>query len=213
VLRVEVADTGAGISPEEQERIFEPYVQGSGNSNGKGTGLGMTIVKSLVEAMGGGLSLESAPGRGTSVAFSLPLEHSPCGEDAGKAVPGVDARDLRVLVVEDNPVDRTFLTGILRSYGYRVESAENGARALEKLSETDFDVLFMDVQMPEMDGIEATREIRKRCGNGLPVIALTGHSGDEERRRFLEAGMNGHLVKPVEGPSLLRALALLGPKT
>ena len=170
-----------------------------------GTGLGLAIVKRLVKLMNGAMTLKSTPGRGTSVSFTLPLavsEEAPSDlpdESAEAQVEDASGRPLRVLVVEDNPVNQLAVNEYLQDFGHEVAMAENGRQALELLDENDFDLILMDVQMPEMDGIETTARIRTgqaNCVPDIPIIALSAYAMSEDREKFLAAGMDDHVTKP-----------------
>ncbi len=204
VLHLEVADTGKGIPPELGDRIFEPFRQVDGSTTRRhgGTGLGLAITRKLVEMQGGTISYESTPGRGTVFRVEIPYRSAEPDLDEARPRPG----DVTVLVVEDNPVNRKVASRLLERRGYRVRLAENGREALEALREEAADVVLMDVQMPEMDGLEATRRIRGgEAGDELrlvPIVALTAHVSEDDRRRCQEAGMDAFLTKPID-PELL----------
>ena len=209
----EVSDTGIGIEQTQHSRIFEPFVQaldpvrpGQG-----GTGLGLAISRDLVRAMGGELDVDSAPGKGTIFRFALPLPRAPdahavaaarppAAAPALPAVPQDDFLGARVLLVEDNSVNRMVGTAMLESMGLTVVVAEDGEEALAVLSRTTVALVLMDCQMPVMDGYEAThrlREIERLTGAPrLPVIALTANALSGDVERCLAAGMDAHLAKP-----------------
>ncbi len=216
-LRFEVEDNGIGISEQDQARLFEPFTQADFSASRRygGTGLGLAIVKSLVELMDGSIGVESRPGEGSIFAFELPMRL--VAEQEVK-VPAVDQRarfsdekQLRVLLVEDNPVSSVVAEGILRYLGAAVDTAANGHEAVIKASQQTFDLILMDCQMPEMDGFEATREIRRlerQSGIGhTAIVALTAHALAEDRERCLAVGMDDHLAKPVRREALANVLA------
>ena len=207
-LHVEVVDTGKGMSPEELSRLFQPFVQGDASTTRKygGTGLGLAISQQLVNNMGGVIRCTSTPGKGSKFEFmvSLKIDNSiPVTETEVKApvtLPGA-----RALLVEDNTVNQMLAKALLGKLGMTVVLAEDGSKAVEQLRNTpnDFDIVLMDIQMPVMDGYEATHLIRSELGlNDLPIVALTAHATREERDRCLASGMNDHLSKPFSKKSL-----------
>ncbi|MBV9041163.1 MAG: response regulator [Acidimicrobiia bacterium] len=214
----EVTDTGIGIAPEDQERLFESFSQADASTTRRygGTGLGLAISKQLVELMQGSMGVDSEVGTGTTFWFTVrlapaagPLESvenggsGPGTEDAG--APGKGAR---ILVVEDNAINQQVATGMLQRLGYAVDLAGNGREALDAVASTTYSAVLMDCQMPEIDGYEATAEIRRREAGTthVPIIAMTASamSGDEERA--LAAGMDGYVTKPVKLDELGRVL-------
>jgi len=224
-----VSDTGIGIPPDKLDVIFEPFTQADSSLSRKyhGTGIGLGIVRQLVGLMGGSICVDSAPGEGTSMYFTLgygPAQIVGLGGPGGRGVlegQGVDRpgdgevpvlAGLKVLLAEDDRVNRITATRFLERLGMSVTCAENGKRALEMLEQGDFDLVIMDIQMPEMNGIEATRAIRNstiltlRAKSRIPVLAMTAHAMSGDREQFLEAGMNDYLVKPVELGELKRVI-------
>lgn len=202
-LRFDVIDTGRGITAEQLPRLFEPFQQGDASTarHFGGTGLGLAICRRLVEALGGRLEVQSEPGVGSRFWFSLPLvpaDNDP-GEATRKASHPVRLDQSRLLVVEDNPVNRQVAVAMLERLGCRVSVAESGAEGLEKARQTRFDLIFMDVQMADMNGLDVTRRLRARggwCGE-VPIIAMTAGGPGGEQARCLAAGMNGYLTKPL----------------
>jgi signal transduction histidine kinase/CheY-like chemotaxis protein len=203
MLRFEVRDTGIGVPVELQPRLFEPFTQADASLTRRfgGTGLGLTIVKRLTEQMGGNVGLESAPGAGTLVWFTVRLGRSRMAENpapptpAGKPSPG----GFRILVAEDNPLNQKVLVAMLKRLGHSAELAENGRQAVERRFAGEFDAILMDCQMPELDGYEATREIRRRERDGsapIWICAVTAHAMTEDRGKCLDAGMNDYMAKP-----------------
>ena len=200
-----VRDTGIGISAERQKDIFTSFQQVDGSLTRQygGTGLGLTIANNLVRLLGGtGIAVHSLPGQGSTFSFCLPMEAPaeppaapeavPQGEAGKRSFPGV-----RVLAVEDNAFNRSLLKKMLAALGVeKVGMAENGQEAVDALAGGErFDIVLMDIQMPVMDGLEATRAIRA-MGHDVPIIALTAHVLEADQRKSREAGMNGHLPKP-----------------
>ncbi|EPR32818.1 integral membrane sensor hybrid histidine kinase [Alkalidesulfovibrio alkalitolerans DSM 16529] len=236
ILRLTVSDTGPGIPKAQQESIFEPFVQADGGPGRKhgGTGLGLAIVRRLCDAMGGDIELESEPGTGTTFTVRLPLregselqadvraEEFPAEsaarspDHAGQHKESSSLADLppmRLLLADDSRVNNLALRRLLEKRGHEVLPVWSGQEALDALAVEDVDVVLMDVQMPGMDGIQATQAIRAgKAGRAdVPILALTAHAASGDRERFLAAGMNDHVVKPVEEDDLARALAAFGP--
>jgi signal transduction histidine kinase/AmiR/NasT family two-component response regulator len=220
-LRFVVTDTGIGIPPSRQAAIFEPFIQADSSTvrTYGGTGLGLTIARRLVEKMGGQIGVESEPGKGSAFAFTA-LFRRPAGR-ATRGTPIADTPNaasllaLRVLLAEDDPTSRMLVAGILRRDGHDVEDVGDGEAAVHAVRKHDFDLVFMDVQMPGADGLSATRSIRAMSSevdpavqrrSRVPIVALTAHAMDGDKERCLEAGMNGYITKPVEAGRLRAAL-------
>ena len=213
-----IEDTGIGMKPEYMEHIFEPFSRADDSRTSKvpGTGLGMTIVKNLISMMDEDIRVESEYGKGSRFTVTLCLDKcGNTGEAIQPAVSGPEAacRGLRVLLVEDNELNRQIASEMLKLLGVRVEMAENGREAVEAVCSHPalyYDAVFMDVQMPVMNGYEATREIRgsgmERIGE-LPIIAMTADAFAEDVKRARLSGMNGHLAKPVSIELLRGALS------
>jgi CheY-like chemotaxis protein len=209
--RIIVADTGIGIPTAAQATLFEPFVQAEASTTRRfgGSGLGLSIVWRLVTGMGGSITVHSEPDAGSTFTVELPLAVSEAPSAAPSFVPsgGFD-RSLRVLVVDDNPVNRMVASRMLAKLGHRVVDVESGAEALCRLRETAFDAVFMDVQMPDMDGLTATRALRQLPGpaSATVVIGLTANALPGDRDAVLEAGMDDYLAKPVRLQDLQAAL-------
>ena len=206
-LLYSVRDTGIGIPDDMMGHIFEPFTQVDGSyvRRHQGTGLGLGIVKRLAGLMNGALSIESEEGRGTMVHLALSMDFEPEVREAPAADEGLQLqrRPLFLLVVEDNRVNRVMAERMLVKLGHRTLSAENGAEALKMLENHNFDGVFMDIQMPDMDGVEATSLIRTAGGSSridpnIPVIAMTAHAMIGDREMFLRGGMDDYIAKPVE---------------
>lgn len=210
-VRVEVKDTGIGISEEAQKSLFQTFSQADGTITRRfgGTGLGLAISKQLVELMGGKIGVESRPGEGSTFWFTLPPRRTArAAEDAGAAAQSsADVSGSRVLVVEDVEINRLIARESLRRLGCHVEIAEDGARAVEMALDGDYDLILMDIQMPRMDGVEATRRIRSSRGPRarVPIIAVTAHAMATEREAYLAAGLDDYLSKPFK-PAALREI-------
>ncbi len=202
-LTLAVTDTGVGLSPAQQQRLFQPFTQLDESSTRRhgGAGLGLALSRQLARLMGGDLTVHSAPGEGSTFTCVVPAPTLELAASPRTPGPRVDLAGLRVLVVEDNKVNQLLATSLLKKAGASSEVAENGRLGFERLERgpADFDVVLMDIQMPELDGLETTRMLRRlERFERLPIIALTAHALDDERARCLAAGMNGYLGKPID---------------
>lgn len=218
VVRFTVQDTGIGIAEDQLERVFQDFTQADSGTSRRygGTGLGLSISKHLVEMMKGEMGCDSEPGRGSTFWFSLPFGKTSAPPE--RQPPPVPPKPLgasdgaprrrRILVVEDNQVNRTVAVRLLARQGCDVDTAEDGRKAVEAFAKVDYDLVFMDVNMPEMDGLEATAEIRRREAGGrrTPIVAMTARAMTGDRERCLAAGMDDYISKPVSGEDLRKVL-------
>jgi signal transduction histidine kinase/CheY-like chemotaxis protein len=219
-LHFSISDTGIGMSQETRSKIFEDFTQGDSATTRKygGTGLGLSIAKELVERMGGRIWVESESGKGSTFHFTVILatvqEIDAIGiKDASMVVSPIPIREgLRILVAEDNKVNRIFAIHVLEKINASVDVVENGREALEAVGRKRYDLILMDIQMPEIDGIEVTRRIRKSEAGGktrVPIIALSAHNSEEDKKTFADAGFDCHVPKPIVVAELYRCIASL----
>jgi len=216
LLAFEVADTGMGIAPEDQDRVFEPFVQAATNRSRKGTGLGLTIAKQTLMSMGGTIELESALGRGSCFRVNLPVGRAQQAE----VTPEADGReriavlepgqeDYRVLVVDDEPENSMLLDRLLRAAGFRhVQIAHNGSEAIETFQQWRPHFIWMDLQMPGMDGIEATRRIRElEGGREVKIAAVTASRFKSQINDVIAAGLDDFVLKPYRPMDIFECMA------
>ncbi|MBR0656980.1 ATP-binding protein [Plastoroseomonas arctica] len=213
-LRFEVRDTGPGIAPDQRTRLFQDFVQlaGTGADEVEGTGLGLAITARLADMMGGRIGCDGAPGEGSVFWIEIPLRQAETPPPSAlPALPRATVRAMRLLVVDDIAANREVARALLRADGHSVETASDGAEAIERVAAGGIDAVLMDLQMPEMDGLEATRRIRALPApmGEVPVLAVTASALPEQIDACRAAGMDGHLAKPIVRHALADALAEL----
>jgi two-component system sensor histidine kinase/response regulator len=212
-VRFAIEDSGIGLTGEQAARLFRPFVQADSSTTRQfgGTGLGLSISKRLVDLMGGEIGVTSEPGRGSIFWFTVRLKRAPAPEQAplttGAPVPP-NLRGARILLAEDNPINQQVALELLQGAGAQVDLASSGREAVEAVQARDYDAVLMDLQMPLMDGLQATRAIRAQARlRDLPIVAMTASVMAGDRDRCLEAGMTDHISKPVSVDQLLGTLA------
>lgn len=220
LLRFAVRDTGIGIAPDKIGLLFRQFSQIDGSTTRKigGTGLGLAISKQLAELMQGQIGVESSLGKGSEFWVTARFEICPDLANASAAktndtaalLPDFSGRQLHILLAEDNPTNQLVALGILKKLGLQADVVTNGREVIAALSRTAYDLVLMDVQMPELDGLEATRQIRKLdstvLNREIPIIAMTAHAMESDRRKCLEAGMSDYVSKPVSLHNLGKVL-------
>ncbi len=212
VLEFAVADTGVGMDKSFLGSLFEKFSQEHQSTSrvAGGTGLGMNICKELLDLMGGEIEVKSEKGSGTTVTFRIPfLKGDVAVESVGRQWGEESAvfKKLRVLLVDDNELNRLVASTLLENLGAIIEEAENGEEAVNKFMLETPDLVLMDIRMAVMDGLEASREIRRKAGNSVPIIALTAHAMKSEIDKFMEAGMNAYLPKPFREEQLVSVVS------
>ena len=222
-LHFAVRDTGIGVPADKQWQIFGAFVQADGSTTRKygGTGLGLTISAELVELMQGRIWIDSVVGRGSTFHFSALFARAaqrhkasppPSEPEPAAVLSRVSRRPLRILLAEDNAINQKVVAGMLASGGHQVVVVDNGQQAVEAVQRQVFDVVLMDIQMPEMNGLEATAAIRaaeRGSGRRLPIIAMTAHAMTGDRERCLAGGMDGYVAKPIRIADMFATIAAL----
>ncbi len=215
VLKFQIVDTGIGIDQETQARLFGDFVQADASISRKyqGTGLGLSICKRLVELMGGEIGIESTPGKGSTFWFNLPYDPLPEGtiifdQQSIKPRKFRSARELSILVAEDNEINQTIIKALLDRMGHKSTFANNGAEAVVAVKQQDYDLILMDIRMPEMSGPDATRQIRllPDYKGKIPIVALTADLMSDNRQSYFDAGMNDCVAKPINQEELALAI-------
>jgi CheY-like chemotaxis protein len=214
-LRLEVEDTGIGIPPSAMPTLFDRFTQADSTTMRRygGSGLGLAITREIVQMMDGEIVTTSTPGQGSRFAISLPshfVDRQELAPKVAEAQQDEAARPaLRILVAEDNDVNQILINAVLARMGHRVHLVANGQLAVEAVRRGDYDLVLMDLQMPGMDGMEATQAIRA-LGDGrasLPIIAMTANAFEDDRRACLAAGMDDYVAKPIDVERLAEAIA------
>ncbi|KZL92331.1 response regulator [Clostridium magnum] len=220
-IQVSVSDTGIGILETEKKYLFQSFSQVDGSYTRKfsGTGLGLAISKQLVEKMGGSIFVESTKGAGSVFRFTSKLkvsEEKVYDKEAKETFVKIDSTSLRVLLVEDDTVNQLVISEILKSVGHGITIANNGKEALELLQQNQYDIIFMDIEMPLMNGITATKFIREKeelSKNHVPVIAITAHALKGDREKFLRYGMDDYISKPIDIENFYKVLNKFSSKS
>jgi len=221
-LRFSVSDTGLGIAEKKQQEMFEPFIQADESTSRKygGTGLGLAICKQLVERMGGELWLESQPGKGSKFSFTITTSKDISTIEIEKNIPTTNLSsedNLDILLAEDDPIMAMIFQENLRETGHNITHANNGKEALDVFLTTEFDIVFMDIHMPEMDGYTAVAQMRERSSSdhnaAIPIVALSASVLSSDINKCLQAGFTAHLGKPFVKETLLAEITSLGKKS
>jgi CheY-like chemotaxis protein len=202
IIEFAVTDTGIGIPEEKIGKIFENFQQASSGTSRLygGTGLGLAIVKQLIEPQGGTIRVKSTINEGSTFSFTLSFQKTNADAELENELIELDTeiKNIKVLVVEDIPLNQLLMKTLLDDFGFARDIAENGKIAIEKLKESKYDIILMDLQMPEMNGFEATEYIRKKMNSKIPIIALTADVTTVDLAKCKSVGMNDYLAKPVD---------------
>jgi CheY-like chemotaxis protein len=213
LLRIEVKDKGIGVSPDQAEKIFERFAQADTSTSRQygGTGLGLAISRQIIDLFGGQIGMTSAPGKGSTFWFevSLPMARAVSSLGAVDVPPDGLGGGLRLLLAEDNAVNRELIHVLLTPFGAEIVDAVDGVEAVQAVADGAFDLILMDVHMPNMDGLTATRLIRAaapKASPRVPIIAMTANVAPDQIAKCLEAGADDHVGKPIELALLLGAI-------
>jgi CheY-like chemotaxis protein len=219
LLSFAVRDTGIGIPPQKQKLIFESFAQADGSTTRRfgGTGLGLSISSRLLTLMGGKIELESTPGEGSCFSFAIAVAAADVPRKPSHDISALpdshtdDRRPLHILLAEDNPINQKLAVRLLERWGHTVLAVGNGREAIERIRKERFDLVLMDVSMPEMDGLEATALVRSMEGSQsrVPIIAMTAHALIGDREMCIRAGMDAYVSKPIRPDELLAAMRQL----
>ncbi|MHA8072619.1 PAS domain S-box protein [Aquirufa ecclesiirivi] len=210
-LRFSVKDTGIGISEEKIQTIFDRFIQAEASTTRKfgGSGLGLNIAKQLVELQGGKIELKSKLGRGSEFFFVLEFQKAKQLEEKRSKKENIGLRvdhPVSILMCEDNEMNQRLAKTVIHNFGYQLDIANNGKEGIELLQKKDYDLVLMDLQMPEMDGYQATMYIRNEMKSDIPIIAMTAHSLVGEQQKCFDIGMNGYVSKPYKQQELLQKI-------
>ncbi len=214
-MKISVSDTGIGIPADKFKDIFEHYIQADNTIKRRygGTGLGLAICKELVQLMGGEIGVKSKEGEGSTFFFTIEVEGCTPRKKTLKQRKSKkhQKEPLRILLVEDNYMNQISASEIIQSLGHGVSIASNGKEAITMLARDEFDLVFMDIEMPEMDGLEATLKIRSQRtdvkNHEIPIVAITAHATKSDRERCLEVGMNDYVSKPFKMKEIIDIIA------
>lgn len=216
-VRFTVRDTGIGISSEQLKNLFQPFAQVDSSLNRKyeGTGLGLALVRQLAEMHNGSIGVESIPEKGSSFYFVIPIQASPDVNTEEIALPremqseglSISPSSITILLTEDNPTNMMFTGDYLTAKGFNLVTAENGLQSIEQAQRHKPDIILMDIQMPELDGLETMRRLRTMPEfAAVPIIALTALAMPGDRERCLEAGASEYIAKPVSLKKVLKMI-------
>jgi CheY-like chemotaxis protein len=214
-VKFEISDTGIGISPDDTDKLFKSFSQIDTSASRKyeGAGLGLSITSKFVEMMGGDIKVKSEVGKGSVFYFTVNFEKSESETEKTKTEENIK-RKLKseelskylILIVEDNKVNSMLLEYILKREGFNTLVAENGRKAIELVKKEEFDVILMDIQMPEIDGVEASKIISGLLDNKPPIIALTANAMKGDREKYIAEGMDDYLSKPIKSEMLINTI-------
>jgi CheY-like chemotaxis protein len=215
-LRIDVADTGIGISPEIQQRLFEKFVQADSSTTRQfgGSGLGLAICRELATLMGGSVAVQSREGQGSTFTVLLAMPRgealAPAAEQDEQPTAASTSPSLRVLAADDNPTNQKVIAAVLAPLGAQVELVADGAACVEAWKRGGYDIVLMDIHMPVMDGVEAARTIRSleisENRKRIPIVAVTANALVHQVEGYMAAGMDGHVAKPIEVTKLYDAI-------